>query len=153
MPFAPSLATNGMKRFLTVCVLVFAAISMQAAKNVVVSAEVTRARVAVPRAAKTELVLCNIRFENHPGTQFHVVLERRDDRTKRVRVGTLNFYMAKGPVTRTFDVTDELRELAARGDVDVVLEATSGRSGANSKAMVDPKSKLTIGEIVLRAKK
>ena len=142
-----------MKRLAILGVLMVA-FSAHAAKNVVISGEITRTRVSVPRAAKTELALCKIRFENHPGTQFHVVLERRDDRTKRVRVGTLNFYMqTKAPVTRTFDVTDELRELAARGDVDVVLEATSGRSGTNSRATVDPDMKLTIGEIALRAKK
>ncbi|HEX6201967.1 MAG TPA: tyrosinase family protein, partial [Thermoanaerobaculia bacterium] len=68
---------------------------------------------------QTELVLRDIRFEAHPGSQFHVFLERRDDPTKRARVGTLSFFrstMAHAghdeTIERTFDVTDELRQLA-----------------------------------------
>lgn len=149
------------------CLLMLAAMSAHAApgtdcvrplrasnaRNVVIDAAVTRAKLPIPglRDANVELVLRDIRFDRHPGTQFHVILERRDDRTKRARAGTLSFYAAtKGPITRTFDVTDELRELSIRGEVDVVFEATSGR--ANAKATFDPDTKLTIGEIALRAK-
>lgn len=130
------------------------------AKNVVIDAAVVRERLPIAAAAlrsKTELVLRNIQFDAHPGTQFHVVLERRDDRAKRARAGTLSFYAStrgRTTVSRTFDVTDELRQIAASGadleSVDVVFEATSGRGGANAEASFD--SKLTIAAIELRVK-
>lgn len=123
----------------------------------VIDASVIRHRLEVPAGAlrsKTELVLRNIRFDKHPGTQFHVLLERRDDPTKRARAGTLSFY-AKTAAQRTFDVTDELRKIAgSKADLDevnVVFEATLGR--ANSEVAFDPDTKLTIGEITLRLKK
>ena len=57
-------------------------------------------------------------------------------------------------MTRTFDVTDELRQITASGQkaVDVVFEATSGRGDANAKTRLDPDAKLTIGEIEIRAR-
>jgi hypothetical protein len=131
------------------------------AKTIAVTSKVTRMRLPVAANAlqsPTELVLRNIRFDAHPGTQFHVFLERRDDPAKRARVGTLSFYMAKkgkGSTSRTFDVSEELHQLAATAadlaKIDVVLEATSGRGGA-TKGTFDPDSKLTIGEVELRVK-
>lgn len=146
------------------CAIVIAAISAGAGsvKNVVVNAPVTRVRLSIPAGAlqsKTELVLRNIRFDAHPGTQFHVILERHDDPARRARAGTLSFYMpakARVTTTRTFDVTDELRQLAASAadlqNIDVVFEATTGRGGANTKPPSDPQSKLTIGAVELRVK-
>lgn len=129
------------------------------AKNVVIKSEVTRTRLPISGDAlrsKTELVLRNVRFDVHPGTQFHVILERRDDRTQRARVGTLSFYASVSMTTRTFDVTDELRKIADTAaelaKVDVVFEATTGRGGAGSRSTFDPKSKLTIGAVELRIK-
>jgi hypothetical protein len=154
------------KRAIVFCGILIAALSAGAdcsqsgAKNIAIAAKVTRTRLPMPAGAlqsRTELLLRNIRFESHPGTQFHVILERRDDPAKRARVGTLSFYTptkARTPITRTFDVTDELRRIAASAadleTIDVVFEATTGRGGANHKAAFDPESKLTIGEVVLR---
>ena len=148
-------------------------------KNHAINAEVTRKRLtlaggqlesvrdvalqgndAVP--VETELVLRNIKFDAHPGSQFHVILERRDDPSKRARVGTLSFFMSTkaheghtGEITRTFDVTDELRQIAVSPDdlkdVNVVFEATTGLAGAR-EASFDADSKLTVGEIELRVK-
>lgn len=132
------------------------------AKDVVVAAEVTRIRLPLPadaHSSPTELVLRDIRFDEHPGTQFHVRLETGADPAEPARVGTLSFYMplpAGGTTTRTFDVTDAFRRLAAAtpglASVDVVLEATSGLGGANGEASFDSDTKLTIGEVVLRGK-
>lgn len=142
------------------CAIVIAAMSAGGVKNVTVNAPVTRFRLSIPAAAlqtKAELVLCNIRFDSHPGTQFHVILERRDDPAKRARAGTLSFYAqtkSRGAMVRTYDVTDELRQLAASAadleNIDVVFEATTGRGGANEKPTSDPRSKLTIGAVELR---
>ena len=112
---------------------------------------------------KTELVLRKIQFTQHPGKQFSVILERRDDPTKRVRVGTLSFFdsMAAGhehdeeASDRTFDVTDELRQIAASAsdlkEVNVVFEATTGRitPGAEEISFDRDDTKLTVGEIEL----
>ncbi len=128
----------------------------------VIDAAVTRARLPIAAGAlqsKTELVLRNIRFDTHPGTQFNVILERRDDPTKRAPVGMLSFYMTtkgRAAVSRTFDVTDELRQIAASAadlqNVDVVFEATTGRGGGNAEARFDSRSKVTVGKIELRIK-
>ena len=148
-------------------------------KNHAIDAEVTRRRLALAGGAlesvrsvavrgsealpvETELVLRDIRFDAHPGSQFHVVLERRDDPTKRVRVGTLSFFRStkehaghSDEINRTFDVTDELRRIAVSSadlkEVNVVFEATTGLAGA-SEAPFDTDSKLTVGEIELRVK-
>ncbi|HXT51393.1 MAG TPA: tyrosinase family protein [Thermoanaerobaculia bacterium] len=119
-----------------------------------------RGNAALP--VKTELVLRNIQFTNHPGKQFNVILERRDDPTKRVYVGTLSFFESGMPghehdeatINRTFDVTDELRQLAAASDlkeVNVVFEVTTGRIAPGEDEMsFDPQdTKLTVGEIDL----
>jgi hypothetical protein len=132
------------------------------AKNLVINAAVTRKRLPIAGGAPasgTELVLRNIRFDAHPGTQFNVILERSDDPTKRARVGTLSFYVPTNTritTSRTFDVTDELRQLAVSkaglNAVNVVFEATTGRGGTNAKSTFDPQSKLTVGEVELRVK-
>lgn len=129
----------------------------------VIDAAVTRTRLPIAAGAlqaRTELVLRNIAFDTHPGTQFNVILERRDDPAKRVRVGVLSFYVStetRATTARTFDVTDELRAIAATAadlrNVDLVFEATTGRGGANAKARFDARSKLTIGRIELRVRK
>jgi Common central domain of tyrosinase/Polyphenol oxidase middle domain len=119
-----------------------------------------RANPALP--VETELVLRDIKFDAHPGSQFNVILERRDDPSKRVPVGVLSFFVStkaheghSGTINRTFDVTDELRELAVSAadlkDVNVVFEATSGVAGADEPSF-DGDGKLTIGEIELRVK-
>jgi len=148
-------------------------------KNHAINAEVTRKRLTLAGGAlesiralavrgneavpvETELVLRNIKFDAHPGSQFNVILERRDDPSKRARVGVLSFFMSTkaheghtGAIERTFDVTDELRQLAVSGgdlkDVNVVFEATTGRAGA-TEAPFDADAKLTVGEIELRVK-
>ena len=112
---------------------------------------------------KTELVLRNIQFTEHPGKQFSVILERRDDPTKRVRVGTLSFFVSMTPghehdeetIDRTFDVTDELRQIAASAadlrEVSVVFEATTGRitPGSEEISFDSEDTQLTVGEIEL----
>jgi len=148
-------------------------------KNHAINAEVTRKRLTLAGGAlesiralavrgneavpvETELVLRNIKFDAHPGSQFNVILERRDDPSKRARVGVLSFFMSTkaheghtGAIERTFDVTDELRQLAVSGgdlkDVNVVFEATTGVAGAR-EASFDADAKLTVGEIELRVK-
>jgi hypothetical protein len=148
-------------------------------KNQVINAEVTRKRLALAGGSlesvrsvalrgnealevETELVLRNIQFDAHPGAQFNVILERRDDPTKRARVGTLSFFMAtkaheghSGEINRTFDVTDELRQIAVSTadikEVNVVFEATTGLAGATESSF-DSDAKLTVGEIELRVK-
>lgn len=138
------------------------AAKLASAKNVAIDAAITRTRLAIAGGApgsKTELVLRDIRFDTHPGTQFHVILERHGNPEKRARVGTLSFYLptnTPGAIGRTFDVTDELRQIAVPTaelqHVVVVFEATTGRGGGNAKARFDPESKLTVGEIELRVK-
>ncbi len=155
------------------------------AKSHVINAAVTRKRLPIaggsalvtPRGlafrandalpVRTDLVLRGIRFDAHPGTKFNVFLERRDDPSRRARVGTLNFFDSAGSgeegheghggaasLDRSFDVTDELRQIAGTQselkEVDVVFEAAAGRLGANTKVTFSPKSKLTVGEIELR---
>lgn len=113
-------------------------------------------------AVETELVLRNIKFNAHPGSQFNVILERRDDPKKRARVGTLSFFMSTeehaehgAAINRTFDVTDELRQLAVSAadlkEVNVVFEATTGRAN-ETEAPFDADAQLTVGEIELRVK-
>lgn len=150
-------------------------------KNHAINAEVTRKRLTLAGGAlesvralavrggneavpvETELVLRDIKFDAHPGSQFNVILERRDDPSKRARVGTLSFFMSTkaheghtGAIERTFDVTDELRELAVSGpdlkDLNVVFEATSGLAGAKEAPFDPSDSKVTVGEIELRVK-
>jgi hypothetical protein len=120
-----------------------------------------RANAALP--VKTELVLRNIQFAEHPGKQFSVILERRDDPTKRARVGTLSFFMSMMPghehdeesIDRTFDVTDELRQIAASAsdlrEINVVFEVTTGRIvPGEEEVSFDPQdTRLTVGEIEL----
>jgi hypothetical protein len=147
-------------------------------KNHAINAEVTRKRLTLAGGSmesvravatrgneavdvETELVLRNIKFNAHPGSQFKVILERRDDPTKRAQVGTLSFFVSTkaheghtGEINRTFDVTDELRQLAVGSDlkeVNVVFEATTGIAGA-TEASFDADSQLTVGEIELRVK-
>lgn len=149
-------------------------------KNHAINAEVTRKRLPLAGGAamdavravavqgddalavETELVLRNIKFDAHPGSQFAVILERRDDPTRRVRVGTLSFFVStkaheghSSEINRTFDVTDELRRLAVSAadfrEVTVVFEATTGIAG-RAEAPFDGDGKLTVGEIELRVK-
>jgi len=154
------------------------------AKSLVIDAAVTRKRLpiaggtalATPRGlafhandalpVRTDLVLRGIRFDAHPGTKFNVFLERRDDPSRRARVGTLSFFDSTGSgegneghggaasLDRSFDVTDELRQIAGTQaelkEVDVVFEAAAGRLGTTTKLKFSPKSKLTVGEIELR---
>jgi Common central domain of tyrosinase/Polyphenol oxidase middle domain len=148
-------------------------------KNHAINAEVTRKRITLAGGAmasvrdvalretvavpvETELVLRNIKFNAHPGSQFHVLLERRDDPAKRVRVGTLSFFRStkaheghSEEINRTFDVTEELRELAVSAtdlkDVNVVFEATTGLGNATEPSF-DADGGLTVGEIELRVK-
>jgi hypothetical protein len=148
-------------------------------KNLAINAEVTRMRLPLAGGAmepvrslalrgsdalevETELVLRNIRFDAHPGSQFNVILERRNDPASRVRVGTLSFFRSakaheghSEEINRTFDVTDELRQLAVSAanltEVNVVFEATTGLAGA-TEAPFDADGKLTVGEIELRVK-
>lgn len=127
-------------------------------KNVVIENAVTRTRLPIAAAAlksdQTDLILRDIHFDVHPGTQFHVVLERRDAPEKRVRVGTLSFYTQdnSATLTRSFDITDELREIATSKanlqNVVLVFEATSGQSGAKRPVF---NSRLTVGEIKVRS--
>jgi hypothetical protein len=112
---------------------------------------------------KTELVLRNIQFAEHPGKQFSVILERRDNPTKRVRVGTLSFFVSMAPghehdeetIDRTFDVTDELHQIAAAAsdleEVNVVFEVTTGRiaPGEEEVSFDAEDTRLTVGEIEL----
>lgn len=148
-------------------------------KNHAITARVTRKRLNVSSVTpesvgsvtlqenealpvETELVLRDIKFDAHPGAQFNVILERRDNPAKRVKVGVLSFFVStvaheghSGEITRTFDVTDELREIAAKtGDlkeVNVVFEATTGLAGS-TEAAFDADAHLTVGEIELRVK-
>ncbi|HEX2832608.1 MAG TPA: tyrosinase family protein [Thermoanaerobaculia bacterium] len=153
---------------------------LAAVKNHVINAEVTRRKLTLAGGqlesvrsvavrgndalpVETELVLRNIQFDSHPGSQFNVILERRDDATKRVRVGTLSFFVSTNPheghsgaINRTFDVTDELRQIGASSadlkDLNVVFEATTGRAGATESSFDANDAKVTIGEIELRVK-
>lgn len=151
-------------------------------KNHAVNAEVTRQRVPLAGGAlapvralavsgheavdvETELVLRDIRFDAHPGSQFRVFLERRDDPAQRVRVGTLSFFRStlahaaheghEETIDRSFDVTDELRQLAVTADdlqeVHVVFEATTGIAGS-TEAPFDADANMVVGEIELRVK-
>lgn len=148
-------------------------------KNHAINAEVTQKRLPMSSSAmesmrplilnanaalpvEIELVLRNIQFSAHPGSQFNVILERRDDATKRVRVGTLSFFVStkehaghSGEMTRVFDVTDELRQLAVTApnikEVNVVFEATRGLAG-DKEAPFDADGRLTVGEIELRVR-
>jgi tyrosinase len=120
-----------------------------------------RANAAVP--VKTELVLRNIQFTQHPGKQFAVILERRDDPSKRVRVGTLSFFDSMEPghehdeatIDRRFDVTDELHQIAASApslnELNVVFEVTTGRitPGQQEVSFDAEDTRLTVGEIEL----
>ena len=125
-----------------------------------VRAAAMRANAAVP--AKTELVLSDIQFTQHPGKQFAVILERRDDPSKRVRVGTLSFFDSgeaghehDAKIDRRFDVTDELHQIAASGaalnELNVVFEVTTGRitPGDDEVSFDEEDTRLTVGEIEL----
>ena len=155
------------------------------AKKVKINAMVARTAIAMPKTAKntgpralamtlhaelpvtTELVLKGIHYTAHPGTMFDVFLERKDDPTKREKVGTLSFFTplrsvshahgttAPATLTETFDVTDQLRALAASGsldDVNVVFEATTGRMGGGEKPHMNTKAGLVVDEIALDVK-
>jgi hypothetical protein len=93
------------------------------------------------------LTLRDITADGHPGTLFHVYLAKKGDPEQRKHVGTLSWFGAfrhrhggdHGPAaeTRSFDVTDELRELnggsLAAAGLTVILEATDGRVPVNEE--------------------
>jgi len=129
--------------------------------------------LAVPGKAPSdvELVLDGIEYAAHPGTMFNVILEKKDDPTKRQYVGTLSFFSAplygdeehhhhdNKPAQQTFDVTEELRALVGPGlniqDVNVVFEATTGQAGATpekSMARFNKQANLRVKNIELRVK-
>jgi hypothetical protein len=92
------------------------------------------------------LVLRDVTAASHPGVLFDVFLARRDDPSRRAKVGTLSWFGAfrlhgeEHPHARTFtfDVTDELAELgpagAAAAGLTVVIEATDGRQRPTAEA-------------------
>jgi hypothetical protein len=154
-------------------------------KKVAINAMVARTPLAIPKTTKntrsrelamkvhaelpvtTELVLKGIHYDAHPGTMFDVYLERKDNPAKREKVGTLSFFTplrrvthaheaaAAHTLTETFDVTDQLRALAANGsldDVNVVFEATTGRMGGSEKPHLNTKAGLVVDEIMLDVK-
>jgi hypothetical protein len=151
------------------------------AKAVAINAPSVTATMAVPAPAasmahdlallpqadvpvKLELVLHGIHYHAHPGTMFHVFLERKDDPTKRVLVGTLSFFSslrgphaAHGSADRTFDVTEQLQTLAAAEtglkEVGVVFEAVPSRTGEVETIHFNPKkAKLTVDDVSLNVK-
>jgi hypothetical protein len=111
---------------------------------------------------ETDLELRGIHFDGHPNTMFKVFLERKDDPSKRVLVGTLSFFETSGEASdsntaetdHVFDVTQELRTLGgeAMQEVTIGFEAVNGRIGAGKKATMNPKANLVVDSIELRAK-
>jgi hypothetical protein len=120
---------------------------------------------AAPQPAapqSVELVLEGMEYKLHPGSMFDIFLEKKSNPSQRVYVGTLSFFAAplapgKGKqhgghhhgattMRRTFDVSDEMRELVGpglnTGDIQVVFEATTGEAGSTperAKAFFNPK--------------
>jgi hypothetical protein len=120
---------------------------------------------------KTELTLHGIHYAQHPGAQFQVYLERRDNPSRRALVGTISFFSDLGGsehhgtavVDRVFDVTEALQGLVGAGeglaDVNVVFQATSSRRGSTTaEAAAAPaprfnaKSGLVVDEISLKVR-
>jgi len=156
------------------------------AKGVSVKDAVTSVDIAVPKPAMQtamahlenaqdiQLVLRDVTADSHPGVLFNVYLARKDDPSKRERVGTINWFGAfrshggqrmKPKKTLRYDVTSELKalggtDLSDKG-VTVVIEATSGVVPKESaKATEQPKlaaqafrkeANVRIGSIELRA--
>src|SRR5262245_18156123 len=159
---------------------------VKASKSVAITSPMTSIDLDVPRPklesafadlqtpGSVELVLRDITADSHPGVLFNVFLVKKDDPANRRHVGTISWFDAfsqgpgsKGEIekqTRTFDVTDEVRELggsAAASGLTVVIEATRGRVSTDPtkvQAQRDEASKafraaahLRIGSIELRA--
>ena len=148
-------------------------------KSVAINAKTVRARVAIPKTVgqphdfalraeaqvpvTTELVLHGIHFHAHPGSMFNVFLERKDDPSKRVLVGTVSFFVslrgahaAHGSSDQTFDVTEALHTLAAANtgleELNVAFEATTGRNDAPTAVHFNAKSQLVVDEVSLQVK-
>jgi hypothetical protein len=148
-------------------------------EGVAINAPMTRKSLALPPATpanakmrsltltahteipeETDLELRGIHFDGHPNTMFKVYLERKDDPSKRVFVGSLSFFETSGTDSNTaetdhvFDVTQELRTLGgeAMQEVTVAFEAVNGRIGAGEKATMNPTANLVVDSIELRAK-
>jgi hypothetical protein len=115
--------------------------------------------------SETDLELLGIHYESHPGAMFKVFLERKDDPSKRVYVGTLSFFTPLDPpaeehhpgssqTSRTFDVTRQLHLLGSSGidQLNVVFEAATGRLGSGERAHFNAQSNLVVDTIELRVK-
>ena len=147
---------------------------------------VTTVDIAVPKptmqtalshlenAQSMQLVLRDVTADSEPGVLFNVYLARKDDPSKRERVGTINWFGAfrshggqrmKPKKTLRYDVTSEVKALGGTDLSDkgltVVIEATSGVVPKESaKAAEQPKlaaqafrkeANVRIGSIELRA--
>ncbi|MDP9194396.1 MAG: tyrosinase family protein [Acidobacteriota bacterium] len=145
-------------------------------RNTLLDAAVTKKRVTLDATASldhprqfaldeqselpvaTELILRGIRFEEHPTTSINVFLERVDNPAERAFVGTISFFWEEatgeethhpqGEITRTFDATEELRELDLEGtgglNLNVVFEAIDEPIGPDFNPA---EVKLTVDEI------
>ena len=87
-----------------------------------------------------------------PGTIFNVYVESKTDHTKRVLVGSLNFFTTtdNSVPDQVFNITDVLPALGKGGKLDqvnVVFEASTGRSGANEAPTLNAKAHLVVGEV------
>jgi len=156
------------------------------AQGVSVKDAVTSVDIAVPKptmqtalahlenAQDMQLVLRDVTADSHPGVLFNVYLARKDDPSKRERVGTINWFGAfrshggqrmKPKKTLRYDVTSEVKALDGGSLSDqgltVVIEATTGVVPKESaKATEQPKlaaqafrkeANVRIGSIELRA--
>ncbi|MEY2661656.1 MAG: hypothetical protein RLZZ123_2828 [Pseudomonadota bacterium] len=125
------------------------------------------------KPGRARLVLRGIRFEDHPGTMFHIYLKPSGAETPKVHVGTLSFFVlpravsaanaanaASGshehahpskPMNRTFDVTQALQQFAAQqqDQISVVIEAGNGREGDTSPAVRNENARMQIKSIEL----
>jgi hypothetical protein len=112
----------------------------------------------------TELILRGIHFQQDPGADIDVFLERVDNPGKRVFVGTISFFSEEpegadthhpqAEITRVFDATEELRQLDLEGtgalNLNVVFEAEDNPVGPD---FTPQQSQLTVDEIRLEVKR
>jgi len=140
------------------------------AKGLAINALTTRKSVALPENAETrspkrfalsaeppvsvetDLVLKNIKFDLPPDATYEVYVESKSGPSKRVLVGSLNFFTTTDNALpdQVFNVTDVLRALGKAGKLDqvsVVFEASTGRVGAHEAATFNAKSHLVVGEV------
>jgi len=167
----PAAATMSAAEFDKTRVALSHSVVLGAAKGVAINALTMRKSVTLPEnketrspklfamsaepmvPVETDLVLKNIKFDFPPNTTYDVYLESKSNPSKRVLVGSLNFFTTTDNTLpdQVFNITDVLPALGKSGKLDqvnVVFDASTGRiGGPGAAATFNAKAHLVVGEV------